>query len=96
MTASIVTACIRMFELTTEQFFQDARCQHRDIVDARHVAMALLRWDGSSYPVIARTLGLLDHTTVMHGVRRVERDERLRAIAEAAWQWFLDEFEKAA
>jgi len=90
MEASICTACMRLFGLTADQFFQDARGQHRDIVDARHVAMDLLRRDGLSYPEIAHTLGLWNHTSAMHGVRNVMRDERLRALADAVWQWFLD------
>jgi chromosomal replication initiation ATPase DnaA len=94
MEASIITACIRLFDLESEQFFQDARGQHHTIVDARHVAMELLRRDGLSYPSIARTLGLWDHTSAMHGVRRVMRDERLRALADAVWLWFIDWCEK--
>jgi len=94
MHASICTACAVMFGLTADQFFQDARGQHTDIRDARFVAMALLRRDGSSYPVIAQTLGLWNHTSAMHGVRRVECNERLQALADAVWRWFVDSCEE--
>lgn len=38
----------------------------------RHVVMLLLREQGMSYPGIARVLGM-DHTSVMHGVKSIQR-----------------------
>ena len=52
----------------------------RVFVDARHVAMWLMRDADRSYPEIGNELGV-DHTTVMNGVKRVEGDERLLATA---------------
>ena len=50
---------------------------------ARQVAMYLLRNDSSlSLPEIGRTLGGRDHTTALHGCRKIERliqlDDRLK------------------
>lgn len=46
----------------------------------RHVVMWLLRDAGMSLPAIGATLGR-DHTSVLYGVRRVERDGELLAVA---------------
>jgi chromosomal replication initiator protein len=44
----------------------------KSAVIARHCAMWLSRqMTRHSYPTIARAMGNLDHTTVMHGVRRI-------------------------
>ena len=56
------------------------------IVERRWLAMWLLRragmpWPQMSYPRIARLLHLRDHTTCIHGVRMVDRNERLLAEA---------------
>jgi len=88
---AILTASGRFFGLTPEQFFRDARCWHQDCADARHVAMFLFRQQGLSYPIIAATLGLRDHTTVLYGVRKVERDHRLQAVAAAIGRWLADQ-----
>lgn len=51
----------------------------------RQVAMRAARMGGHSYPVIGAAFGR-DHTTVMHGCRRVEADpdleRRARIIAD--------------
>ena len=52
-----------------------------DAAEARHVAYWLLRDGGRSYPEVGR-LADRDHTTVMHGCKRVEADPRLLAVAE--------------
>ena len=47
----------------------------RPLVDARHIAMYVTRqMTKLSYPDIGREFGGRDHTTVLHAVRRVEKD----------------------
>jgi chromosomal replication initiator protein len=51
------------------------RQRKREIVRPRHVAMYLLREQTESSLVeIGRTMGGRDHTTVLHGVERIEKD----------------------
>lgn len=50
------------------------------VVEARHVAFWVLRQQGLSLPAIGRLMNR-DHKTVLHGVRRVEGSQTLRAIA---------------
>jgi chromosomal replication initiator protein len=68
------------------------RQRKREIVRPRHVAMYLLREETESSLVeIGRTLGGRDHTTVLHGIEKIETDlatdnqlrSRLIAIQEA-------------
>jgi len=68
------------------------RQRKREIVRPRHVAMYLLREETESSLVeIGRTLGGRDHTTVLHGIEKVEKDmehdnqlrSRIIAIQEA-------------
>ena len=50
--------------------------------DARHVAAWVCREaTGASYPEIGKSLGGFHHTSVLHGVRRVERTPELLAKA---------------
>lgn len=51
------------------------------VVEARHVAWWLLRRQGWSYAELGELTGGRHHTTVLHGVRRVEASAELRAIA---------------
>ena len=60
-----------------------SQCRTRPLVDARHVAIYLAReMTPKSFPLIAAALGGRDHTTAMHGYRRMCRilatDEKLR------------------
>ncbi len=56
--------------------------RHRHVVEARHVAMYLLRaYTGLSLPEIGKMLHR-DHTTVLHGARRVAKSAALRTAAE--------------
>lgn len=58
---------------------RDLRGQRRiaDIVAPRHVAFALARaYTNHSFPVIGQWFGDRDHTTVIHGIRRYERELR--------------------
>lgn len=64
------------FGVTADQVLSGRR--DRIFVDARHVAMWLMRDAGRSFPEIGNELGV-DHSTVMNGVRRVDGDERLLA-----------------
>lgn len=52
-------------------------------VDARHVAMYLLRERGLSLPAAGRAMGGMDHTTVLHAIRRVQADPELRLRADS-------------
>lgn len=49
-------------------------------IDARHVAMWLMRDAQRTYPEIGRQLGM-DHSSVMNGVRRVEGNPLLLGAA---------------
>lgn len=69
-------------------------------VEARHLAMFVARTATDlSYPAIARAFGGRDHTTVLHGVRRIrklitERDdlrEKLQAIETWGQQPFAEQ-----
>jgi chromosomal replication initiator protein len=49
------------------------RRRHRDLVQARQVAMYVCRQlTALSFPSIAREFGGRDHTTIIHAVERVE------------------------
>lgn len=49
--------------------------RHKSLVQARHVAMYLAKkYAAKSLPEIGRRLGDRDHTTVLHGVKRITRD----------------------
>ena len=51
---------------------------------ARHEAMWLIwRLLSLSTPAIAREVGRRDHTTVLHGLRRVQRDVKARPEYDA-------------
>ena len=66
--------------VTPAQILRGGRWPH--LADARHVAMRVLREHlGASYELIAEELGGMHHTSVMHGLRRVERTPRLLAKA---------------
>lgn len=67
----ILWATGQRFHVTPEQLRGGAR--HSHLALARHVAMYLCKRAGYSYPVVGRLLGNRDHTTVMSGVRKVER-----------------------
>ena len=62
----------RRFDVTVEELLYGSR--RKGLVAARQVAYWLLRARGLSYPEIGRALGGKDHTTVMSGVRKVQRE----------------------
>lgn len=68
--------CVSVMALESER-------RTKELVGPRHIVMHLAReMTPRSYPQIARSLGGKDHTTVMHGDRRItkmmETDGRLR------------------
>ncbi len=61
------------FNLTPEELIGRGRSQ--PVAHARHVAMYLLRAENAlSYPRIGRVLGGRDHSTIRHGVTKMEQD----------------------
>ena len=64
--------CCRHFNLTLAEFLADRRTD--DVVRARHIAMYLTKkLTALSFPQIGNRLGDRDHTTVLFGVRKMER-----------------------
>ena len=59
-----------------------SECRRRDLAEARQIAAWLMRQEDVSLPLIAHNLGLCDHTTVLHAVRKVDQDNDLRRIAK--------------
>ena len=85
-TAAILAATSQHFEVSQNDLLgkrRDART-----AGVRQVAMYLMRNDGrETFPEIGRVLGGRDHTTVLHGCKKVERrlklEDRLKADIEA-------------
>jgi len=68
---TVLKAVAEYFNLPVEALCGKSRA--RDIADARHIAMYLLREDGHLRTTdIGRILGGRDHSTVIHGLRKVE------------------------
>ncbi len=83
----IIRHTAEYFRITVEHLLSSNR--HQELVEARWIAMYLLRkLKHFSYPEIARRMDGRDHTTVLHGIRRVAAfvcagDERfIEPIAE--------------
>ncbi len=81
----ILEAVARRFEITREDLI--GRSRTYTINQARHIAMYLLRTlTNRSYAEIGKILGGRDHSTVLHGVSRVEKllamDAELRREVE--------------
>lgn len=67
----ILRACCKYFDLTRSQITAARRTA--PVVYARQIAMYLCKfYTTKSYPEIGRRLGGRDHTTVLHGHRKVE------------------------
>ena len=60
-------------------------CRERPVVAARHVAMWVMRAGGMSLSSIGREVGR-DHTTVLHGIKRVETRPDLMADARTIYE----------
>lgn len=73
--SEIVKACCRYFDYSADDFLTPGR--FKEVVHARHVAMYLARnLTDKSFAEIGRRLGGLDHSTVLHGVRKIGRAVR--------------------
>jgi chromosomal replication initiator protein len=63
--------CCKYFDLTSSQIKSARRTA--PVVYARQIAMYLCKYRTlKSYPEIGRRLGGRDHTTVLHGHRKIE------------------------
>lgn len=72
----VVEKVAKYYQLTTKEMCGKSRVAH--IKNARQVAMYILSKDlGMSTPKIALEVGVKDHTTVMHGVKKIEKDLKL-------------------
>ena len=77
---SIKTSLEHYFGLERGTIEREGRCQK--IAMARHIAFYLCyTMLNSSYPQLGRVFANRDHTTVMHGVKRVYNSRALSAIA---------------
>jgi chromosomal replication initiator protein len=69
----VVDAVARHYDVTLREL--TGRARNKEIVLPRQVAMYLLREEtGSSLVDIGNELGKRDHTTVMHGITKIERE----------------------
>ncbi len=72
----VVEKVAKYYQLTTKEMCGKSRVAH--IKTARQVAMYILSKDlGMSTPKIALEVGVKDHTTVMHGIKKIEKDLKL-------------------
>ncbi len=72
----VVERVAKYYQLTTKEMCSKSRVSH--IKNARQVAMYILSKDLSmSTPKIALEVGVKDHTTVMHGIKKIEGDLKL-------------------
>lgn len=75
----IVEQVAKHYQLTTKELCSKNRTSH--IKTARQVAMYILSKELSmSTPKIALEVGVKDHTTVMHGIKKIEGDLKLDFI----------------
>ena len=75
----IVDKVAKYYDLTTKEMCSKSRVSH--IKTARQIAMFLLSKELKlSTNKIAAEVGVKDHTTVMHGVRKIEDDLKLNFI----------------
>jgi len=72
----VVEKVAKYYQLTPKELCSRSRVAH--IKNARQVAMYIMSKDLSmSTPKIAMEVGLKDHTTVMHGVKKIESELKL-------------------
>lgn len=72
----VVEKVAKFYQLTPKEMCSKSRVAH--IKNARQVAMYILSKDLSmSTPKIAMEVGVKDHTTVMHGIKKIEGDLKL-------------------
>ena len=74
----IIERCARHYQVSVEDIVGPKR--DKDIVVPRQIAMYMLRSElHLSFPKIARELGRKDHTTAIHSVEKIEKEQRLDA-----------------
>ena len=74
----IIERCARHYQVSVEDIIGPKR--DKDIVVPRQIAMYMLRSElHLSFPKIARELGRKDHTTAIHSVEKIEKEQRLDA-----------------
>jgi chromosomal replication initiator protein len=74
----IIERCARHYQVSVEDIVGPKR--DKDIVVPRQVAMYMLRSElHLSFPKIATELGRKDHTTAIHSVEKIEREQRIDA-----------------
>ena len=79
----IIERCARHYQVSFEDIVGPKR--DKDIVVPRQVAMYMLRSElHLSFPKIARELGRKDHTTAIHSVEKIEKEQRLDADIRSA------------
>ena len=72
----VIDKVAKFYQMTPKEMCSKSRVAH--IKNARQVAMYILSKElGMSTPKIALEVGVKDHTTVMHGVRKIEGDLKL-------------------
>jgi len=72
----IVEKVAKFYQMTPKEMCSKSRVAH--IKNARQVAMYMLSKElGMSTPKIAMEVGVKDHTTVMHGIKKIEGDLKL-------------------
>jgi hypothetical protein len=86
----IIRFVAREYDLSREDLLADRRTQN--LVRPRHIAMWLAKTiTRKSYPYIGLRFGNRDHTTILHGVRKIERERQ----TDYALQYQLDQFKSA-
>ncbi len=72
----VVEKVAKFYQLSVKEMCGKSRVAH--IKNARQVAMYILSKDlGMSTPKIAMEVGVKDHTTVMHGIKKIDKDLKL-------------------
>ncbi len=72
----VVEKVAKFYQITPKELCSKSRVAH--IKNARQVAMYLLSKElNMSTPKIALEVGVKDHTTVMHGIKKIDNDLRL-------------------
>lgn len=75
----VVDKVAKYYQLTVKEMCGKSRVTN--IKNARQVAMFLLSKElGMSTPKIAGEVGVKDHTTVMHGIKKIEKDLKLNFV----------------
>jgi chromosomal replication initiator protein len=79
----IIERCAKHYQISVEDMVGPKR--DKDIVVPRQIAMYMLRSElHLSFPKIARELGRKDHTTAIHSVEKIEKEQRIDASVRDA------------